>query len=155
MKRGALLFAVLILAGISAKPASAQFAIAPQVAWGSQTDLGVGGRIIAGLSGTPVLRIEGIVSFDWFLDCENCSYFEVTPAVALGFSIIGLGAYGAAGLNAARITGDSGSNIESNTDLGFALMIGVRTPFGIFGELRNTAGGADQRVITVGFRLGG
>jgi hypothetical protein len=154
MRRGALLFALMV-GLVAARPVSAQFAIAPQVAWGSDTDLAVGGRVIAGLTGTPVLRIEGLVSFDWFLDCENCNYFEVTPAVALGLSVIGLGAYGAAGLNVARISGDSGSNIESNTDLGFALMIGVRTPFGIFGELRNTAGGADQRVITVGFRLGG
>jgi hypothetical protein len=154
MKRFALFFA-LILAGAMARPAAAQFAIAPHVAWGSNTELGVGGRVIAGLAGTPVVRIEGLVAFDWFLDCDNCSYFEVTPAITLGISLLGLGAYGGAGLNIARFTPDSGSALEDNTDFGFALMIGVRTPFGIFGEIRNSASGGDQRVMSIGFRLGG
>jgi hypothetical protein len=154
MKRFVLLFA-LVLAGTLVRPASAQFAIAPQVAWGSKTDLGVGGRVIAGITGTAVLRVEGLVSFDWFLDCEDCSYFEVTPGVAVGIALLGLGAYAGAGVNIARFTPEGGSTLEDETDFGFALMIGVRTPFGIFGEIRNAAGGGDQRVFSVGFRLGG
>jgi len=154
MKRSALLFA-LLLAGLLAQPASAQLGIAPHIAWGSDTELGVGGRVIAGLADTPVARVEALVAFDWFLDCDACSYFEVTPALALGISLLGLGAYGGAGLNIARFTPDSGSPLADDTDFGFALLLGVRTPFGIFGEIRNAAGGGDQRVISIGFRLGG
>jgi len=125
-----------------AQPLTAQIGLGPQVAWGSSSDLGVGGRVVVSPGGASPISFQGIGSFDWFLDCDDCNYYEITPALALSITLLGIG----------RLTPDNG---EAETDVGLALLIGARIPFGLFAEIRQTAGGSDQRVITVGFRLGG
>jgi len=135
-----------------AQPLTAQIGLGPQVAWGSSSDLGVGGRVVVSPGGASPISFQGIGSFDWFLDCDDCNYYEITPALALSITLLGIGPYAGAGLNIARLTPDNG---EAETDVGLALLIGARIPFGLFAEIRQTAGGSDQRVITVGFRLGG
>lgn len=137
-------------------PVRAQISIAPHAAWGDQADLALGGRLVLGMPGVGP-RLEASLAFDWFVDCDGCTYYEVTPALALSMGALGIGAYAGAGVNVARTTlddDDSGDSVE-DTELGAAFLLGVRVPFGLFGEVRITAGGAAQRVLTVGFRLGG
>jgi hypothetical protein len=151
MKRMRRLLLVLLPAFALAQPVTAQIGLGPQLAWGSDTDLAVGGRVVVSPGAGPI-SLQAIGSFDWFFDCDDCSYYEITPAVALSISLIGIGPYAGIGANIARVSPDEG---ESETDVGLALLVGARTPFGLFFEIRNTVGGSDQRVITAGFRLGG
>lgn len=152
--------AVAALAGLfaAARPAAAQFRLGPQLAWGDDMELAVGARIGIPIGpGAAVAGIEGILSVDYFVDCDGCTYIEATPAVALGVGLLGLGVYAGVGANVARISFDEGTsgNGASDTEVGLALLVGVRIPMGLFGEWRQTSGGAEQGVFTVGFTLGG
>jgi hypothetical protein len=152
MRRSALLILVLAGSALGARAVQAQIGIAPQAVWGSDSDLGVGARLVVSAGGAAALHVEGLLSFDWYLDCNDCNYYEITPGAAVAISLLGIGPYAGAGVNIARLSPDTG---DADTEIGLSLFVGARLPFGLFAEIRNTAGGSDQRVITVGFRLGG
>ncbi len=149
MKRWALLSAMVVAGVLAARPAAAQIGIAPQASWGDDRHLGVGGRVNFKLAGS-VLRFDLLGSFDWFVHCKNCNYYEITPAATVGLELLGIGPYVGAGLNFAHLAVDNGPK-DTNTQ--FAVLLGARVPFGLFAEIRNTSGGG-QKVVTVGFRLG-
>ena len=150
------------------RPAEAQAYIGPHIAWGDEADFAVGAR--AGISLSRLLspdpneggltRFDALLAFDWFLDCNDCSYFELTPAVTAPIQLnpeflVYLGA----GLNLARFSVDV-SNDEldaSDTDLGLAILGGAEFPIASltsFLELRATLGGAEQVVISFGLLFG-
>jgi hypothetical protein len=154
----ALIAIAFIACVLTPRPAAAQFAIAPHIAWADDADLGIGGRLIVPFGPSAgVARIEGMAAFDWFFDCDDCSYYEITPAAVLALGLLGIGPYGGVGINIARTSFDDdvADSNDSETDVGVALIVGARIPMGLFGEIRYTAGGNEQKVIAVGFRLGG
>ncbi len=167
MKRAAIIIA-LALFTLPASPALAQVRIAPQVSWGEDVDLGIGGRLLISLSRLVsddadagfLRRLDAIASFDYFTGCNNCSYFEVTSGLVLPLTIRQWGPYVGAGVNVGRFSADHASPglDASDTDLGLALMLGLLFPLGqqqAFAELRSTAGGGEVTVFTFGIQFGG
>jgi len=153
----------LAMAAAGAEPAQAQVMFGPQVAWGDDADLAIGGRLGFGLStGEGAFsRLQIFGSFDYFLDCESCTYFEITPFARIPVAISEtLDTYVGAGLNIARISFDEDiAGVDfSNTETGLALIGGLEFPISTlrsFGEIRLTIGGAEQLVLSFGFLFGG
>jgi hypothetical protein len=105
-------------------------------------------------------RFDALIVFDWFLNCTNCNYFEVTPGVSVPIRFNETTAlYLGAGVNIARFS----QEIEldelrgSDTDIGLALFGGLEFPvgrFSAFGDIRTAVGGSEQVVITFGLLFG-
>jgi hypothetical protein len=155
------------LLAVQSQPAQAQFWIGPHVSFGTDSDLGIGGRLGFGVPAADegiFSRLQIMVAFDYFLDglgCDNCTYWELTPAAIVPIAISeGLDTYVGAGLNIARFSFDEdilGVDVSS-TDTGLAAIGGLRFPISslaAFGEARLNIGGADQLVLTFGFLFGG
>jgi hypothetical protein len=159
MKRFLMVLAALAALSLSARPAEAQLGLGVGAVWGDDADFGVGGRLAFNLFSVPgsIVRIQALGAFDYFLDCDDCSYYEITPAAVVSLGLVGLGVYGGVGANIARLSVDEdvAGDDASDTDVGASLIIGARIPMGLFGEIRYTTGGAEQKVIAVGFRFGG
>ncbi len=162
--RGAVLGLVLAI-GLCARPASAQLRLAPELAWGEDHDLSIGARLAVNLSRLTsdsadrgiASKLDFVLPFDWFVDCSDCTYFEVTPGLLLPLTIKGAGPYLGAGLNIARLSVNSSGQDQSDVRLGLGLSGGVEVPvksFTVFGEVRFTQGGAKQTVATLGAYLG-
>jgi hypothetical protein len=102
-------------------------------------------------------KLDFVLPFEWFVDCSDCSYFELTPGLVLPLTVKDVGPYVGAGLNIGRISVDSDSADESDTHVGLGLTAGFLAPiksFRSFAEVRFTQGGAKQTVVTVGAYLG-
>lgn len=160
MKRILLVLAAVFALSFGAQPAQAQLGLGVGAVWGDDRDLGIGGRLAFNLFPLPgsVISIQALGAFDYFLDCDDdCTYYEITPAVGISAGLVGIGVYGGVGANIARISFDDVADGEdaSDTEVGAALIIGARIPMGLFGEIRYTTGGAEQKVIAIGFRFGG
>jgi hypothetical protein len=145
----------LFLISLAAAPAMAQqkagVSFGPQASWGSDSDLGVGGRVQFGL--TP--RVVGIVSFDYFFpDCDECTYWELNPGAVITLPASSINPYVGAGLNIARASVDLGTSTVSNTETGVNLIAGLRLGKSLFTEGRVSLGGGEQFVITAGFLFG-
>jgi len=164
MSKKGLILLVLPLLLMSAQDAQAQFRIGPQVAWGDDSaDLAVGGRFILN-TGQPLVAgagsIYGLLSFDWFVDCDNCSYFEITPAAFVPITVGEVGPFAGLGLNIGRVSYDVDSPGlgGSDTDIGLALLGGLQFPLGgqlAMAEARLTLGGAEHLVLTFAYLFGG
>lgn len=147
---------------ITAGQAQAQ-AIGPQVSWGSDSDIGVGARIELGLpnlltSTGPLASTFLIGSFDYFfIDCDECSYWEANGNLAIPLAASSVDPYVGAGLNVARASVEFLGNSASNTEVGVNLLGGLRFPVGglnAFGEGRFTLGGSEQLVLSFGVLFG-
>ncbi|CAN5871637.1 hypothetical protein BH23GEM9_BH23GEM9_28790 [soil metagenome] len=144
----------------------AQVAFGPQLSWGSDSDIGVGGRAVIGI---PQFRtgLELHVSGDYFfLDCGgstsevDCSWIEFNANAALPVPLAeNLNTYVGAGLNVTRVKVDVGPfGSASNTEIGINVLGGLKFPMGgmtPFTEARFTIGGSEQFVLTVGLLFGG
>jgi opacity protein-like surface antigen len=167
MKKGS--FAVLALAlGLSlwATPAQAQLWFGPQVSWGDDADFAVGGKLgaaVASLGNNGARKnVDVMGAFDYFLDCDECSYFELTGGALYNFDIgESIGPYAGAGLNYGRFS-DSGPGSDlvdtSNSEIGLALMGGLRFLLGTLNAdagARISLGGAEQAVLSFAILFGG
>ena len=148
------------------QPASAQVRIAPSLAWGEDSELALGGRLLLNMSRLlsseadrgPASKIDLVVPFDWFVDCSECTYFEVTPGLIIPLTIKDVGPYLGVGVNVARLSVDASGRDESDVSVGLGLSGGILFPVGdfmAFGEARATLGGRKQTVITIGLQVGG
>lgn len=157
--------AIVIAAGVAllfAAPAAAdaQVHFGPQLSFASDTDLGVGARLLVNVK--PLEHWDFIGSFDWFFPDEggrndNYDYWELNGSLAYNFMIEGapgISPYAGAGLNIAHASVDfvDGGG-ASDTDVGLNLLAG--TKFGSakvlpFVEFRAILSGGDQVVITGG-----
>lgn len=156
--------ALVLLPLISAAaPASSQLRFAPTLSWGEDADIAVGGRLLVNL-GRLISdeggqgRLDLVVPFEWYFDCSDCTYVEVTPGLILPLTIRDVGPYLGAGLNIARLSADSDGRDTSDVEVGLGLTGGILFPVGQFAgfaEARATLGGAEQVVATVGIQLGG
>jgi hypothetical protein len=155
-------FAALVLLVAGAHDASAQFRIGPAVAWGDEMDLAIGARATSNLN-TNVLGNTGplhaILGFDYFVDCESCTYFEVSPGVYIPFTVRSAGPFAGLALNIRRFSSDLqivGAD-ASDTDLGLALFGGLQFPIAgqmAMADARLAVGGSGQLVITLAWLFG-
>jgi hypothetical protein len=155
----------MLAAGLSA-PASAQLRFAPQIAWGEDMHLAVGARVMLSLgrlvSANPeeglASKIDFALPFDWDISCKDCTYFEITPGLILPITVKRVGPYVGAGLNIAHTSVATPGADATDTRLGLSLNGGLLVPVGnftAFGEVRVTAGGSKQTVVTAGLQIGG
>lgn len=147
---------VLLIAGTTTAEAQARFA--PQVAFGSDTDFGIGGRVnfnLTSLFKTP--GFFGIGEFTYFFPGDNVNYWELNGN--LGYMIPGVRGnahpYVGGGLNIGHVSVDNcGFTGCSNTDAGVNLLGGInistRKRLMPFIEGKIQLGHGDQFVITGG-----
>ncbi|MCI0436379.1 MAG: porin family protein [Gemmatimonadetes bacterium] len=156
------MLAITLLA-FGTSTAAAQVRFGPHLSWGDEADLAIGGKLLFGLAdvaGEGSRNLEGSASLDWFLDCEDCSYFEVTGGVLYRFDIGETARpYAGGGLNWGRISYDTNTpGFSSDSEIGLAAMGGIQFPLGNFTaytDARITLGGFEQAVISFGLLLGG
>ena len=149
---------------LSAIPAQAQLWFGPQLSWGDDADLAIGGKLGAAVAslGNDGTRnnVDIMGMFDYFLDCDECTYFEITGGALYNFDIgESIGPYAGAGLNFARISFDSDLlDDASDSEIGLALMGGLKFLLGTLDAdagARITVGGAEQAVISFAILFGG
>ena len=161
---GAASVALAVASG--AQSASAQVRIAPSLSWGEDSELALGARLLLNMSRILsseadrglASKIDLVVPFDWFVDCSECTYFEVTPGLIVPLTIKDVGPYLGIGVNVARLSVDASGRDESDVSVGLGLSGGLLFPVGdfkAFGEARTTLGGRKQIVITIGLQVGG
>jgi hypothetical protein len=149
-----------------AQSASAQVRIAPSLSWGEDAELAVGARLLMSMSRILsseadrglASKIDLVVPFDWFVDCSDCTYFEVTPGLIVPLTVKDVGPYLGVGVNIARLSVDSSGRDESDVSVGLGLSGGILFPVGdfvAFGEARTALGGREQIVISIGLQVGG
>ncbi len=170
MTRWTWVAAAVLLLPFLAQPAQAQVSFGPQLAWGDDTDLGIGGRAEFGLADAfgidedPFADLFGMATATYFFwDCdrgfddvdEDCSYFEINGNAAVPFEVESSAVpYAGAGLHIGRLSVGN----ASDTEVGLNLLGGVHFPLGAlrgFGEAKLGLGGADQFVIAGGVMFGG
>ena len=147
--------AVLLLLPTSA---DAQIRIGPQLSWGDDTDLGIGGRVVASVGTLNTWDFIG--TFDVFFPddspANDISYWEANGNLAYSFGLPDLPAlspYAGFGLNIAHVSVGTDSGDFDDTDLGINFFIGNQFDAGSmtpFAELRVVAEGASQVVLTGG-----
>jgi hypothetical protein len=163
MKKRTILLLVFPMLLLGASNAAAQFRIGPHVAWGDDFDLAIGASATVNL-GTNLVRntgpLHGALSFDYFVDCEGCTYFEVSPGLYIPFTVRSIGPFAGIGLNVRRFSSDLQipGVADSDTDLGVALFGGLQFPIGsqmAMADARIALGGSGQLVITLAWLFGG
>jgi hypothetical protein len=155
--------ATLGLVVLAAQPAAGQVRFGIGASWGSDTELGLSGRLLLPLGWQIEERpVTGQLSLDWYLDpCDavDCSAIEITPAVHVPLTIEGLRPHAGAGLSIMYTSRSSETLIvdSSDTDVGIALLGGLTFPLGSMtgqGEGRLTLGGNEQLVLSFSILFG-
>jgi opacity protein-like surface antigen len=162
------LLAVLGGCAMLAMPTSAQAQrFGAQLGYGTETDLAVGARVELDMTNTltqtpPFSRAFFLTSFDvYFPDCQagaDCSFWELTPALAVPFQGQSVNPYLGAGLSIARVSTSAGGVSNSSTEAGIALLGGLKFPLSgmtAFTEARITLSDADQLTLSFGLLFGG
>lgn len=145
---------------VAAVPATAfgQVSLGPELSFGGDTDLGVGGRVVANVQSLNHWDFVG--SFDvWFPDDgpnNDVSAWEANGNLAFNFLIedTAIFPYAGAGLNVFHVSVDNvGGGGADDTDLGLNLFGGIKFPASSvtpFVEVRAVLEGADQVAVTGG-----
>lgn len=152
--------ATVILALLPAAPAAAQVSFGPQLSLGTDSDFGLGARLVFPLR-TEALGIDGVIDGNYFFAGDEVdSWLDANFNVRLPLPLAeAFDTRIGAGLNATFISleGTGSPSSETNTDLGLNVLGAVDFPRGRmtpFGELRVIIGGAEQVVLTGGFTFG-
>lgn len=132
--------------------------LGPQILYGGDTDLGVGGRLIVNLESLP--NWDFLASFNvWFPDANGADVnaWEGNANLAYNFLIEDVETifpYVGAGLNIFHVSVDTpGEGDFDNTDLGINLFGGTKFVAGSltpFVEVRVVIEGSDQVVLAAG-----
>lgn len=140
----------LLLGGVS--PASAQVYGGAQALFGSDTDFGVGGRVLANIEDA---NLELVGSFNVFFPDGPLDFWEANGNLFYHFHLSDTPSvlpYLGGGLNISRL-----SNGSSNTEAGLNLGGGVRFPMANvspFIEARAVISDHDQAVLAFGIVFG-
>jgi hypothetical protein len=136
--------------------ARAQVHLGPQISIADDADVGLGGRLVAGVEDYSGLEVIG--SVDIFFPDGDFDYWEINGNAVYNFEIVGapsLRPYAGGGLNVAHTDFDDDvAGGSSDTDLGLNLLAGTKFPlegFTPFVEVRGEISGGEQLVITGGF----
>ena len=149
-----------------AAPAGAQHpSFGLQIDVGTQTDFGIGGRGVFGLSSLfPGVPLDGIVSFDYYFPSHpsgtTAHFWEINGNLAYRFRVPARSSfrpYGGGGLNIAHSTASAGAVSGSSTDADLNILAGttfrVKSNVTPFAEIRGVVGNANQVVFTGGVRF--
>lgn len=151
---------ITVAALLLAVPATAvgQVAFGPQLSFGGDTDLGIGGRVLANVESME--HWDFIGTFDvWFPDDSgdnDVSAWEANGNLAYNFVVedTSLNPYAGAGLSIFHVSFDDGlGGNGDDTDLGLNLFGGLKFPgqsITPFVEVRAVLEAADQVVVTGG-----
>ncbi len=164
MRRCAVLLAGLALLQLAPAKVEAQVSFGPLVAWGDDTDLGVGGRVDIGLgnafgvdSGPFQNLFASTGATYFFIDCDECSYFEINGNLAVPFTLEGSSVepYAGSGIHIARSSSDVENPFveDDNTEVGLNLLGGIFFPLSDlrgFAEAKFEIVGAEQFVLSAG-----
>jgi hypothetical protein len=144
-----------------AVPATAvgQVAFGPQLSYGGDTDLGIGGRVLANVEALEHWDFVG--TFDvWFPDDSgnvDVSAWEANGNLAYNFVVedTSLNPYAGAGLSIFHVSveNETTGGEADDTDLGLNFFGGLKFPgqsITPFVEVRGVLEGADQVVVTGG-----
>lgn len=153
----------------AASPAPAQRpSLGPELAFGTETDLGLGARLVFGLRSLfPAIPLDGHVGFQYFFPSEpagiDLTYWEANANVAYRLPNVRgpLAPYLGGGVNVARASADTvGESAGSEMHVGLNLVAGsgfrVRGTITPFVEARLRLGGGDEQLVIAGgarFRL--
>lgn len=163
-----LMLTVSMLA-VASRPVEAQFAFGPTASFGTDSDFGLGGRVLLGLSGFQIAQrpVSFQGSFDYFLDVDcdpfDCTYFEITPALVMPFpGSASVTPFVGAGLNWAYFSFDYDDEVpgevdDSDSEFGLALLGGIFLPIGTMNgqaEGRFNIGGGEQLVLSFSLFFG-
>jgi hypothetical protein len=160
MRKTKALLVGLGLLAFAAAPTQAQFQFGPQVGWGDDADLALGGRVFFGIASLPE-NITPMVSFNWFIDaCEECTWFEFDLGAIYKFTASGtVTPYVAGALNLTRVSIDLGPlGDASDTEIGLTALGGILFNLGSVGAFADggiTLGGGEQLKLNFGVLLGG
>lgn len=144
--------AVMALSLGGANSARAQVAVGPQVNAATETDFGVGGRVLAGLGGSD---FELVGSFDLYFPDGPTEFWEINANVFHHFHLGDAPSvlpYLGGGLNIGHLSNGSGE-AEAGLNLGGGIRIPSRSVTPFF-ELRGVVSGFDQVVFTAGLLFG-
>lgn len=136
--------------------ARAQVHLGPQISIADHADVGLGGRLVAGVEDYSGLEVIG--SVDIFFPDGDFDYWEINGNAVYNFEIVGapsLRPYAGGGLNVAHTDFDDEiPGGDGDTDLGLNLLAGSKFPlegFTPFVEVRGEISGGEQLVVTGGF----
>lgn len=161
--RSLLTAVALVVVGTATADAQARFGAVFN--WADDTDVGVGARLEIPMRGVlsntePFSRAFFIGQFDWYFpDCNDCTYFEINPSLAVPFRGTRVEPYAGAGLHISRVSQEVGTTDVSETEMGLNLLGGLRWPLAgmtALTELRLGLGGDhEQFALSFGFMFGG
>lgn len=141
---------------LAVESSQGQVHLGPQISIADEADVGLGGRLVAGVEDYSGLEVIG--SVDVFFPDEDFDYWEINGNAVYNFEIVGapsLRPYAGGGLNVAHVDFDDDvPGGDSDTDLGLNLLAGSKFPlerFTPFVEVRGEISGGEQLVITGGF----
>lgn len=146
----ALAAGLALTAGVGS--ADAQVYVGPQLNVASETDLGVGGRLLADIDGT---NLEFVGSADLYFPEGVTDYWELNGNLFYHFHLPETPSvlpYLGGGLNVANF-----SNGATETEAGVNLGGGLRFPLADvspYVEARTVVGDFDQSVLSIGFVVG-
>lgn len=154
----------IVSALLSVVPVAArgQLAVGANLNLGSDSDVGIGARLLVGL-GEAIPNVEGIGSFDYFFPGGNLDWWEVNANLTVPVSITsGFQPYLGGGLNVTNTSMDIVDATpefgdEGETDIGLNILGGLKLPASgatPFVELRTTIGGGSQVVLSAGLLFG-
>jgi hypothetical protein len=155
-----MIFGAVLLAVVLPGTALGQVSLGPELSFGGDTDLGVGGRVLANV--TSLEHWDFVGTFDvWFPDDgpnNDVSAWEANGGLAYNFLVedTNVFPYAGAGLNVFHVSVDnfdSPGGGADDTDLGLNVFGGIKFPASSvtpFAEVRAVLEGADQVVITGG-----
>ncbi len=164
-KKTVVWLAALVVAGTMASPAGAQVAVGVSANYGTESDFGVGARLMIPFSRVRVgvasqVQLGGDLFFPGTVEgAADASWVDLNGNVVfpLRFSE-GFRPYLGVGLNLAVRSSDDTLADDPGTKAGINVVGGWRGSRGAaapFAEVRGVIGGAEQLVLTFGFAFGG
>ncbi len=163
--RKVMIAVVAMAAALTVRTAQAQeqatttraFQFGPQIDWGTDTDFGIGGRVVWNALGETIAvrGLEGVASFDVFFPGNDVNWWELNANITYPIAIPSaprISPYFGGGLNIAHAS-VSGVDGSGHTDVGVNLLGGTRFGIGIlqaFVEGRLELHSGSQFVATFG-----
>lgn len=138
---------------LGAPEAAAQVAVGPQANVGTETDFGIGGRIVGNIRDA---NLEAVGSFDVYFPDDPVDFWELNGNLFYHFHLRETDAvlpYAGGGLNISHFSNGEGET-EAGLNLAGGLRFATRSDASPFVELRGVIGDFDQLVVTLGVLFG-
>lgn len=133
-----------------------QVAFGAQAAWGSDTDLGIGGRVLGNIE---QVNLEGVGEFNLFFPDGDVDFWEINANLFYHFHLEDTPSvlpYVGGGLNIAHVSVGGAGDTEAGVNLAGGVRFPTAGEWAPYLELRAAGVGADtdQLVLTGGILIG-